>query len=89
MPNTKSAEKRVNVSEKKHLINKSIKSEILTCVKRFKKLVEEKDFESAEKAYSELVGLLDNASRKNVIHKNSVSRKQAHFAKFLENAKKA
>lgn len=89
MPNTKSAEKRVSVLEKKHLINKSAKSEISTYTKKFKKLVTEKDFETAEKTYKKLVSLLDNASRKNIIHINSASRKQAHYAKLLESAKKA
>jgi len=89
MPNTKSAEKRVNIVEKKYLINKAVKSKISTYTKKFKKLVSEKDFEPAEKAYSELTSLIDSASRKNIVHKNSASRKQAHYAKLLNDAKKA
>lgn len=88
MPNTKSAEKRMSVSEKKHLINKSAKSEISTNIKKFKKLIAEKDLESAEQTYRKLVSLLDNASKNSVIHKNNASKKQAHFAKILDNAKK-
>jgi len=88
MPNTKSAEKRMNVSQKKHLINKSKKSEISTYIKKFQKLIAEKDLESAEQTYKKLVNLLDSASKNSVIHKNNASRKQAYFAKILDTAKK-
>lgn len=89
MPNIKSAEKRVKVAEKKQVINKAVKSKISTYTKKFKKAVTEKDFETAEKTQRELSGLLGSASRKNIIHKNSASRKQAHTAKILNNAKKS
>ncbi len=87
MPNIKSAIKRVDVNEKKNAQNKAIKSRINTYIKKFKTAVAEKQLEEAEKLYKEVVKLLDSAAKDNVIHKNSASRKQAHFAKMLETAK--
>lgn len=88
MPNIKSAIKRVQVANNKKLINKAQKSEIATYIKKFKKAIAEKDIATAETEYKTVVVLLDKASRENVIHKNSASRKSAHFAKLLDNAKK-
>lgn len=88
MPNIKSAEKRVNIIEKKTAENKAVKSKISTYAKKFKFAVNNKEVENAEKLYSEVVSLLDKAANDNVIHKNSANRKKAHYAKMLENIKK-
>ena len=79
MPNIKSAEKRVKIIEKKTLQNKSVKSKISTYAKKFKVAVANKD----------VVSLLDKAACDNVIHKNSADRKKAHYAKMLDDLKKA
>ncbi|MDD4815911.1 MAG: 30S ribosomal protein S20 [Clostridia bacterium] len=88
MPNIKSAIKRVEIAKQNRLRNKSEKSKIATFIKKFKKAIAEKDLENAETLYKTVVGLMDSAAIDNVIHKNSASRKSAHFAKILDNAKK-
>lgn len=87
MPNIKSAIKRVEIEKNNNQRNKSVKSKILTYVKKFKKAVEEKDAVTAEKEYKVVSGLLDSATNSNIIHKNSANRKKAHFAKLLESIK--
>ena len=87
MPNIKSAIKRVKVNEKKRLENRSAKSEILTFTKKYKQALAEKDIAKAEGLLKEVISLLDSAARKNIIHKNSASRKVAHLSKMLQNAK--
>lgn len=89
MPNIKSAEKRVKIIEKKTAENKAIKSRIATFAKKFKLAVENKDVAVAEVAYKDVVSLLDKAACDNVIHQNSADRKKAHFAKMLDDLKKA
>lgn len=89
MPNIKSAEKRVKIIEKKTAENKAIKSKISTYIKRFKLAVANKDITGSEVAYNDVVALMDKAACDNVIHKNSANRKKAHFAKMLDNLKKA
>ncbi len=84
MPNIKSAIKRVNVNKKKNLENKSIKSQINTSVKKFEDAVNAKDVESATKLYAEAVSVIDSAASKNVIHKNTASRKKSRLAKKID-----
>lgn len=89
MPNIKSAIKRVDVNEKKNAQNKSVKSKISTYTKKFKSALTANNLEEADKLYKQLISLLDSAANENVIHKNCASRRQAHFAKLLDDAKKA
>ena len=84
MPNIKSAIKRVKVNEKKNAENKMIKSEINTCIRKYKNAIAEKNVEEATRLLSEVVSCLDAAASKNVIHKNNASRKQSRLAKLLE-----
>ena len=88
MPNIKSAKKRVLVTEKKNLINRSIKSEISTAKKKFLNAVDANNVEEANKLFREVVSLLDSAATENVISKNCASRNQANLASKL-NAMKA
>ena len=83
MPNIKSAKKRVLVTEKRNLINRSTKSEIATAKKKFLNAVSQKNLEEATKLFREVVSLLDSAASKNIISKNCASRNQANFASKL------
>ena len=89
MNNIKSAEKRVKIIEKKTAENKSVKSKISTYIKKFKVAIENKDVQVAEVAFNDVVSLMDKAACENVIHKNSADRKKAHYAKMLDDLKKA
>ena len=89
MPQIKSAKKRVLITEKKTAQNKACKSRIATYGKKFKLAVANKDVASAEAAFKDVVSLLDSAARDNVIHTNSANRKKAHYAKMLDDLKKA
>lgn len=83
MPNTKSAIKRMNVSEAKRMQNKMIKSKIATFVKKFKTAVEEKNVELSNDLFKQTISLIDKAAKENTIHKNAASRKQAQLASLL------
>lgn len=87
MANIKSAKKRVLIEKERRVVNNSVKSEIKTCIRRFKDALTT-DVEKATEIYKELTSLVDSAARDNVIHQNSANRKKAHFAKLLDNAKK-
>ena len=87
MPNIKSAKKRVTIAEQNNLTNRSVKSEISTYIKKFKKAIADKEIAESEELYKKVVSLLDSAARRNIIHQNSADRKKAHFAKLLETAK--
>lgn len=88
MANIKSAKKRVLIERERRVANNSVKSEIKTYIKNFKADLTV-DVAKAEESYKKLAARLDSAARDNVIHQNSANRKKAHFAKLLDNAKKA
>ncbi len=83
MPNIKSAIKRVNVNAKKNAENRMVKSQINTVTRKFEDAVSKKDKELATKLYSEVVSTLDKAVSKNVIHKNTASRRASRLATKL------
>ncbi len=88
MANIKSAKKRVLIERERRVENNSVKSEIKTYIRNFKADLAN-DVAKAEETYKVLVSKLDSAANSNVIHANSASRKKAHFAKLLDDAKKA
>ncbi len=88
MANIKSAKKRVLIEKERRARNNSVKSEIKTYIKKFKADLAQ-DVAKAEESYKIAVSKLDAAAREGVIHQNSADRKKAHFAKMLDDAKKA
>ena len=87
MPNIKSAIKRVSVIEKKTLQNNMIKSAYKTAVKTFEAAVEAGDKKDAEANFQAAVKKIDQACSKNVIKKNTASRKKSNLAKKLNEMK--
>lgn len=88
MANIKSAKKRVLIERERRASNNAVKSEIKTCVRKFKADLQA-DVAKAEASYKALSSRLDSAALAGVIHQNSANRKKAHFAKLLDNAKKS
>lgn len=89
MPNIKSAIKRVDIAKKNKELNKAKKSEIATYIKKFKAAVDNKDIENAQQLFNQVSGLLDSGVNSKIIHVNKANRQKAHFAKLLDNCKKA
>ena len=83
MPNIKSAKKRVLVTEKKTLENKTIKSALKTQIKKFLAAVNAGNKALAEKLYPETVSAIDSAASKGILHKNNAANKKAKLAKKL------
>ncbi len=89
LPNIKSAEKRIKVSERKTLENKIIKTGLKTRVKKFNAAVGEKDLEKSAELLKEVSGAYDKAVLKGTIHKNKANRKKSRLAIALNKAKQA
>lgn len=83
MPNIKSAEKRVLVTEKKTLRNKAIKSEVKKEVKKFLAAVNAGDKETATKLFPHTCSVIDSAESKGVYKKNTAANKKSGLAKKL------
>lgn len=75
MANIKSAKKRILVTQKKELRNKSTKSKIKTLVKKVDAAVAAGNKAEAEEALKVVTSELSKAASKGIIHKNTASRK--------------
>ena len=83
MPNIKSAAKRVKVSATKKLQNQMIRSQMQTAVKKFNAAISEGNVELAKTLLPVASSQIDEAAKKNVIHKNAANRKKSQIAKAL------
>ncbi|MDD7305643.1 MAG: 30S ribosomal protein S20 [Peptoniphilaceae bacterium] len=87
MANIKSAIKRIDITKRQTLRNKSRKSEIKTYIKKFDKAIEEGKLEDAEVLFKKVDKRLKQAQAKNIIHKNAVARTTSKLAKKLNKAR--
>lgn len=71
----KSAIKRQKQAEKKHLINKSAKSELKTLAKKVEQAVETKNADAAKEAMVKAMKAYDKAASRGILHKSTASRK--------------
>ena len=84
MPNIKSAKKRMRSSEQKRLRNKATISAIKTYSSRIIKLCEEGKKDEARPAFKKASSVIDKASLKGIVHKNTAARKKSKLAKLLK-----
>jgi small subunit ribosomal protein S20 len=71
----KSAVKRQKQTEKKHLINKSIKSALKTLAKKVEQAVEAKNTDLAKESLIKAMKAYDKAASQGILHKSTSSRK--------------
>ncbi len=71
----KSVIKRQKQAEKKHLVNKSVKSALKTLAKKVEQAVAEKKTDAAKEALVKAMRAYDKAASQGILHKNAVSRK--------------
>lgn len=83
MANTKSAKKRILVSEKKAMQNKVVKSRTKTAVKKATLAVGSGNTEDARDAVTKALSFIDKAESKGVIHKNTAARRKSRLQKML------
>jgi small subunit ribosomal protein S20 len=89
MPNTKSAERRMRNSARKHLQNKSVKSRLHTLETSYAKLLVAGKKEDAAKTLRLLVSALDKAAKTGVIHRARANRTKSRLSLRLNAIKPA
>ncbi len=75
MATHKSAIKRQKQAEKKHEINKSVKSMLKTLAKKVEQALEAKKADLAKEAMVKAMKAYDKAASQGILHKNTASRK--------------
>ncbi len=86
MPNTKSAKKRVRVTQKKRLRNLAVRSQAKTMVSKAEELVFSGKSGEAKEAVTGAISSLDRAAQKGVIHPNNAARRKSRLMKKLNKA---
>jgi len=87
MPNTKSAERRMRSSQRKHLHNRSIESRLRKLEKNYRLLVTAGKKDEAAKALPDVASALDKAVKSGAVHKATASRKKSRHAAALNRIK--
>ncbi len=85
MANIKSAKKRIEVTDRQTMENKSYKSKIATYIKKYKVAVDNDDKDAA-KLLSEVFSLIDSAVSKNILQKATANRKKARISAYKKQA---
>lgn len=87
MPNTKSAERRVRNSARKHQHNQSVKSELKTLEKRYLGFLTAGNQDQAGASLRSVSSALDKAAKTGIIHRATADRKKSRLAIRLHAAK--
>jgi small subunit ribosomal protein S20 len=88
MPNTKSASKAMRQSRRRNAINLRTKDKFKSVTKKVRKSITEANATAAAEALREAMAALDKAVKKNVIHKNTASRRKSRLAKAINKLNK-
>ncbi len=87
MPNIKSAKKRVLVTQKKALQNKSVKTNLKTVLKNAEAAVSA-GAENSREAIRTAIKKVDQAAAKKIMHKNTAAHKKSALMKKLATVSK-
>lgn len=79
MANLYQSKKRIRQNEKRRIINKNRMSSVRTCIKKFLKLILERNKSAALFEYSNLISKIDRGVSKGLFHKNKADRYKRRF----------
>jgi small subunit ribosomal protein S20 len=83
LANSKSAEKRIRVAERRRLRNRPYRSAARTLVKKAELAISAGDQVEAQTAVVKATSMLDRVAGKGIIHKNNAARRKSRLmAKF-------
>ena len=74
MPQHKSAKKRLRQSERRRVVNKSVKSNVATQLKAIDKLIKDKKVEESIVKLKQVMSVLHKSTQKKIMHLNKASR---------------
>ena len=87
MPIMRSAKKRLRQNIKQNLRNRSYRAALKTQLKKFLSVVKEGNAQAAQEELRLTVKKIDKGVAKNILHKNTASRKKSRLAKKINQMK--
>lgn len=88
MPNTKSANKAMRQSRRRNVINTRTKFKFKSAVKETRTHISAGSAKEAADSLKKAMSALDKAVKKNVLHKNTASRRKSRLAKAISKLSK-
>lgn len=88
MPNTKSAQKAMRQSRRRNAINARTKYKFKSAVKNTRSLIASGNAKDSAESLKQAMATLDKAVKKNVIHKNTASRRKSRLQKAINKLSK-
>jgi small subunit ribosomal protein S20 len=86
LANTRSAEKRNRQSQKRRARNQAVRTRVKSAVKKVRETLEGGELAAAQDAFKTAARVIDQASSKGVVHRNTASRKISRLAKAVAKA---
>ena len=83
MPHSTSAKKALRANQRRRLRNRTRRSALRTQIKKFEAAVAEANVDAATEELKKTVRVLDQATAKKLMHKNTASRRKSQFMKRL------
>lgn len=84
MPNTKSAKKRLKQNEKRRIRNRAGKSALRTEIKKLRTAISDKDLETCQTLFPQVVKKLDQSASKGLIHDNAAARTKSRLSQHIK-----
>ena len=84
MPQRRTSIKALRQSEKRHLHNLDIRTDLRKTIKKFLSSITAKKTAEAQTNLKVVFKKLDKAAKRNILHKNTASRRKARFAKLVK-----
>lgn len=88
MPIIKSAQKRVKQTAVRQKRNYSVRTALRKAIRSFNDAIKAGDQKSAEGLLGKAYKVIDTADKKNILHKNTASRRKSTLARALAGLKK-
>tara|TARA_R110002049_G_scaffold50370_2_gene142984 strand:- start:51196 stop:51465 length:270 start_codon:yes stop_codon:yes gene_type:complete len=86
MPNTASAKKRLRQNAKQRLLNRAIKSQVRSQIRKVRDAASAGELDKARDEFRVAAKRIDQASAKNVIHKNAAARTKSRLNRLIKTA---
>jgi len=83
LANTPSAEKRNRQSQKRRARNQGVRTRVKSAVRKVRESLEQGEAAVAQEAFKVAARVIDQASSKGVVHRNTASRKISRLAKAV------
>ena len=83
MANTRSAQKRNRQSQKRRARNQAVRTRVKSAVKKVRETLDRGEAAAAQDAFKAAARVIDQASSKGVVHRNTASRKISRLAKAV------